>query len=211
MIIWVRSPRRPSASSRWNKNLNIMNKKEAIENLRQRMLNDKKLPFRKTANKLVFGEGSLNPKIYILGEAPGRVEDETGRPFVGRSGQLLRNLIAQSGFKEKDVYITSVVRFRPPNNKTPLPSQVAAFERYVDEELSIIQPKVIVTVGAVSLKKFSKEPITKIHGKPLKIAWLDHKFTLIPMFHPAAALRNPHYKILLAKDFFRIRKHLQSS
>jgi DNA polymerase len=185
-----------------------MNKKKEIAKLKQKMLADKDLPFRDTATRMVFGEGSLSPKIYILGEAPGRVEDETGRPFVGRSGQLLRQTIAEVGFAEKDVYITSVVRFRPPKNKTPTPKQVLAYENYVDAELDIIKPKIIVTVGGVSLKKFHDGAITKIHGKPLQTSWRGHKFTLIPMFHPAAALRNPAIKKILIADFKKLKKYL---
>lgn len=172
------------------------------------MRSDKHLPFAKSAKQLVFGEGSLNPEIYILGEAPGRMEDEIGRPFVGRSGKLLRALIQNAGFLEKNVYITSVVRFRPPHNKTPNPGEVAAYEKYVDEELKIIQPKVIVTVGAVSLKKFTKEPISQIHGMPRRAEWLGHKFNLVPMFHPAAALRNPNIRRLLEADFKKLKKML---
>jgi DNA polymerase len=162
-----------------------------------------------TATNLVFGEGSLNPKFYILGEAPGRTEDETGRPFVGRSGKLLREIIQSIGIQTSDVYITSVVRFRPPENKTPTPKQVAAYESYVNQELEIIKPKVIVTVGGVSLKKFSKDSITKIHGKPRQAQWRGYKFTLVPMFHPAAALRNPAIKKLLISDFKKLKKYLQ--
>ncbi|MBX4204579.1 MAG: uracil-DNA glycosylase [Candidatus Doudnabacteria bacterium] len=167
---------------------------------------DQSLPFRKTAKNLVFGEGSLNPKIYILGEAPGRTEDETGQPFVGRSGKFLRELITSIGFDPlKDVYITSVVRFRPPENKTPTPKQVAAYEKYINLELQIIKPKLIVTVGGVSLKKFSREPITKIHAKPMQVSWLGARFTLVPMFHPAAALRNPAIKRAMIRDFQKLK------
>jgi DNA polymerase len=186
-----------------------MNKKLELEKLKRRMLADKSLPFRDTAKQIVFGEGSPNPKIYILGEAPGRVEDETGRPFVGRSGQLLRSLIADLGLSaEKDVYITSVVRFRPPENKTPTPKEVAAYEKYINLELQIIKPRLIVTVGGVSLKKFSKIPITQAHAKPLKVEWLGSQFVLVPMFHPAAALRNPQIRIQLAQDFKKLKKYI---
>ena len=171
------------------------------------MQKDRTLPFFKTAKNLVFGEGSLNPKIYILGEAPGRTEDEMGRPFVGRSGRFLRSLLVSLELSpEKDVYITSVVRYRPPENKTPTPKQVLAYEEYVNQELRIIKPKLIVTVGGVSLKKFSKEPITKLHGKPMPADWLGHKFTLVPMFHPAAALRNPKIKKIMITDFKKLKK-----
>lgn len=187
-----------------------MNKRQEIEKLKRKISADKSLPFRSTATNLVFGEGSLNPKVYILGEAPGRVEDEIGRPFVGRSGQFLRSLLRRVGLSpEKEVYITSVVRYRPPQNKTPNPKQVAAYEKYVNEELKIIKPKLIVTVGGVSLRKFSKLPITKIHAKPMSIEWLGHKFTLVPMFHPAAALRNPHIRQILIQDFKKLKKMLK--
>jgi uracil-DNA glycosylase family 4 len=187
-----------------------MNKKLELEKLKRKMQADKSLPFRKTAQNLVFGEGSLNPKIYILGEAPGRVEDETGRPFVGRSGKFLRNLLADLNLNPgKDVYITSVVRFRPPENKTPTPKQVAAYEKYVNLELGIIKPKIIVTVGGISLKKFSKETITALHGKPRQTQWLGHKFIHVPMFHPAAALRNPKIAKIMVADFKNLRNLLK--
>jgi uracil-DNA glycosylase family 4 len=186
-----------------------MNKQFEIEKLKRKMQADRSLPFRKTATQIVFGEGSLNPKLYVLGEAPGRTEDETGRPFVGRSGQLLRRLIKEAGFKEDEVYITSVVRYRPPENKTPTPKQVAAYEKYVNQELAIIQPRIIMTVGGVSLKKFTKQPITKIHAKPIKTEWLGHRFVLIPMFHPAAALRNPEILKILGRDFKKLKKVLK--
>jgi len=186
-----------------------MDKKKEIEKLKKKIQADQGLPFRTTAKNLVFGEGSLNPKIYILGEAPGRKEDETGRPFVGRSGQLLRSMILSIGLDPvKDCYITSVVRFRPPENKTPNQKQVAAYEKYVNQELQIIRPRLVMTVGGVSLKKFSKLPIGQIHAKLLKVNWLGHNFTLVPMFHPAAALRNPKILKILRKDFQKLGKML---
>jgi uracil-DNA glycosylase family 4 len=185
-----------------------MNKELEIKKLKEKIKADQSLPFRKTALNLVFGEGSLNPKVYFLGEAPGRFEDETGRPFVGRSGKFLREQISKSGIDQKDVYITSVVRFRPPNNRTPKPFEVAAYEKYVNEELRIIQPKIIVTLGAVSLKKFSTISITKIHAKLLDIEWFGLKFKLFPLFHPAAALRNPKIKRLVESDFKKLKKIL---
>ena len=185
-----------------------MNKQFELEKLKRLMQADRTLPFRKTAHNLVFGEGSISPKLYILGEAPGRVEDETGRPFVGRSGKFLRELIEDLGFRAKDVYITSVVRYRPPQNRTPKPAEVAAYEKYVTAELQIIRPQLVVTVGAVSLKKFSTRSITELHGKPLNTLWLGHKFTLVPMFHPAAALRNPKIRKILISDFKKLKKYL---
>src|SRR6185369_17352275 len=112
-----------------------MSKKYEIQKLKREISLDNSLPFAKSAKNLVFGEGNLNPKIYFLGEAPGRMEDELGRPFVGRSGRLLRKKLIQNGLKENQVYITSVIRFRPPKNKTPSMQQVAEYEKYIDREI----------------------------------------------------------------------------
>lgn len=170
------------------------------------MIADKKLPFAKTATQVVFGEGSLNPKIYFLGEAPGRKEDETGRPFVGRSGQFLRGMIHKIGLKEKDVYITSVVRFRPPENRTPTPKEVEKYKKYVDAELEIIKPKVIVTLGAVSLRKFTDQPIGKVHAKITPIVWNGRQIILFPSYHPAAALRGNSLRQQFIKDFGKLKQ-----
>ena len=183
-------------------NKHTMGKKEQLKQLKNKMANDKMLPLRKTANKLVFGEGSVNPKIYFLGEAPGRREDETGLPFVGRAGKLLDELIASVGLVRKQVYITSVVRYRPPKNRYPLPSEVRAFEPYVNKELDLIKPKLVMTLGRLALEKFIPNgSITNLHGRPVSFNWNGLKFMLVPMYHPAAGLRNPKFKLQLFRDF----------
>lgn len=167
-----------------------MTKGEKLKSLKKRMEEDKSLPLRGGATQLIFGEGNPDAEIYFLGEAPGKIEDLKGRPFVGNSGKLLDKALESIGLKREDVYITSVVRFRPPENRDPKPSEIAAFAPYVDEEIEIIDPKVIITLGRFSLIKFLPDvKISKVHGQIFKINWQGKERIAIPMYHPAAALR----------------------
>lgn len=184
-----------------------MNKKYAWEEIKKRMAADKRLPLRLTAKNLVFGEGSLSPKIYFMGEAPGRNEDETGRPFIGRAGKLLTELIESLGIKRSDVYISSVVRYRPPQNRYPKPSEVKAHEKYVNQELELIKPKLIVPLGRLALTKFlPDQTITNSHGKLFNTKWNELSLKIFPVYHPAAGLRNPAFKKALVKDFKTLKK-----
>ena len=184
-----------------------MSKRKEWEKLKKEMVADRKLPLRLTAKNLVFGEGSLNPIIYFMGEAPGRVEDETGRPFSGRAGKLLSELIESIGIKRKDVYISSVVRFRPPQNRYPKPSEVRAHQKYVDRELLVIKPRLIVPLGRLALSKFLPlQTVTNAHGKVFKIDLNGLQTVVVPMYHPAAGLRNPAFKKALFKDFKILKK-----
>lgn len=184
-----------------------MTKKEKLENLRKRMEKDKNLPLRDTATHLVFGEGNPESDIYLLGEAPGAVEDRTGRPFVGNAGKLLDKILQNIGIKREDVYITSVVRFRPPENRPPKPKELAAFAPYVDEEIKIIDPKIIVTLGSFSLRKFLPgAKISEVHGQVFQINWQGKERIIFPMFHPAAALRNQNVMEQFKKDFQKLRQ-----
>lgn len=142
-----------------------------------------------SCTKLVCGEGNANAKIVFIGEAPGRDEDIQGRPFVGRSGQLLTRALKSVGLNREDVYITNIVKCRPPNNRKPIPTEVAFFKPILLNELKIIRPKVICTLGSSALESLISEPfsMTKIRGKPQ----LFEGITLVPTFHPAYILRNP--------------------
>jgi uracil-DNA glycosylase len=187
-----------------------MSKKLKWLKLKEEMSADKTLPLRATAANLVFGEGSLNPKVYFMGEAPGRTEDETGRPFVGRAGKLLTELIESLGISRKHIYITSIVRYRPPKNRYPKPSEVKAHSKYVDQELALIKPELIVPLGRLALAKFlPNETITESHGKVFRIKLYGKETTVVPMYHPAAGLRNPKFKKALFKDFKVLRKLLR--
>lgn len=167
-----------------------MDKIEELKKLKKEMEDDKSLPLRDTATQLVFGEGNPDTKIYFIGEAPGFNEDKQGRPFIGQAGKLLNNFLESIDLKREDVYISNIVRFRPPENRDPEPQEIAAFQPYVDREIEIISPEVIVTLGRFSMGKFLPDvKISQVHGKPRKILWCTREVVIIPMYHPAAALR----------------------
>lgn len=179
-----------------------MSKEERLKQLRAQMEEDKSLPLREGATQLVFGEGNPDSEIYFLGEAPGYWEDQKGRPFVGLAGKLLDELIQSLGLKREDVYISNVVRFRPPENRDPLPSEIAAFAPYVDAEIEIINPKIIVTLGRFSMGKFLPDvKISQVHGQIKQVHFRGKEIIVIPMYHPAAALRAGDIMKRLKEDF----------
>ncbi len=155
----------------------------------------------KSRTRAVPGEGNPQAKILFIGEGPGFHEDKQGRPFVGPSGQLLQELLKSINLKREDVFITNVVKCRPPDNRDPLPAEIDACNDYLDRQIAAIQPLVIVTLGRHSMAKFfSGEKISAIHGRARK----KDGYICIPMFHPAAALRTESYKIALREDFKKI-------
>lgn len=179
-----------------------MTKQEQLQELKIKIQEDKSLPLRDTATQLVFGDGNPDTDIYFLGEAPGFYEDQQGKPFVGQAGKLLNQLLESIGLKREGVYISNVVRFRPPENRDPEPSEIEAFRPYVDKEIEIIEPKMIVTLGRFSMGKFFPfEKISQIHGKPKEISWKGKQIIVIPMYHPAAALRRGEIMEQLKADF----------
>jgi uracil-DNA glycosylase len=179
-----------------------MDKTSQLDNLKQEILKDEALPFRETANNLVFGEANPDAEILFLGEAPGRFEDLSGRPFVGQAGKILDRLLSATGLERKDVFITSVLQYRPPKNRDPKPSEIKAFAPYIDQLINIISPNIIVTLGRHSLNKFLPEArISEVHGKPHKINWGGKNITVIPMYHPASALYRRDLLKVLEKDF----------
>ncbi len=179
-----------------------MSKKKKLEELRKRVEQDESLPFRSEAHNLVFGEGSEHPKLLLLGEAPGKNEDLTGRPFVGSAGKILDQLIENIGLTRDDVYITSVLQYRPPKNRDPKPKEIALFQPYLDEQIKILNPQIIVTLGRFSLAKFlPTAKIAEVHGKPQKVLWEGKEITIIPMYHPAAIIYNQKLKQTLKDDF----------
>ena len=146
----------------------------------------------------VPGEGSRSADVVFVGEGPGFHEDQQGRPFVGPAGRLLDELLASVGLDRKDVYITNMIKCRPPNNRDPLPGEIEACKPYLDEQIEMIAPKVIVALGRYSFSKFfPDEPIGKARGKPRR--W--NGLIVYPMYHPAAALRNGSLRAALERDF----------
>lgn len=164
--------------------------------------------------KAVPGEGTLNPKIMFIGEAPGSKEDESGRPFVGAAGQLLTKLIEGIGLRREDVYITNVVKCRPPNNRDPLDDEIEACLPYLKAQLAIIKPSFIVALGrhaaktVMSLVNRKFVSMSKEHGTLYEAMLLDKKVKIVITFHPAAALYNPELKKALEDDFNSIKSYL---
>lgn len=160
----------------------------------------------------VIGEGSLDAKIMFVGEAPGKNEAATGKPFCGASGRILNELLEGIGLNREDVYVTNVVKDRPPKNRDPRPEEIEMYAPFLDRQIEIIKPKVIATLGRFSMKYLmerygfenSSSPISDLHGKPLK----NEKFVLIPLFHPAASIYNRKLIPDLKKDFKVLKKYI---
>jgi uracil-DNA glycosylase len=151
--------------------------------LQKEMASNASLPL--TTN-LVFGEGNIDCNVMFIGEAPGEKEDQEGRPFVGRAGQLVNKCLEHIGWKREDVYITNIVKRRPPGNRDPLPEEILAYKPYLTRQIEIIDPKIIVPLGRFSMNYFLPEAkITRDQGKVFRTGGR----LIVPFFHPAAALR----------------------
>jgi uracil-DNA glycosylase family 4 len=168
------------------------------------------------AKNLVMGDGNLDADIIFIGEAPGKSEDEQGLPFVGAAGKFLNEMLAEAGMSRQDVYITNVVKYRPPNNRDPLPEEKAAFLPYLLRQLEIIDPKAIITLGRHSMEYFLPDAkISQAHGRAIrkKILYHDkteHEWLIIPLYHPAAALYNGGMRQTLIDDFVQASKLVDS-
>ncbi len=160
------------------------NKSAELEKLKNEMANDKNLPL--LQSNLVFGEGNPDCDILFIGEAPGFNEDMQKRPFVGRAGQLLRKCIRDLGWKEEDVYITNIVKRRPPENRDPNEEEIEKYKPYLARQIEIISPKIIVPLGRFSMNYFL--PLAKITRDQGKLFDINGRY-ILPMLHPAAALR----------------------
>lgn len=159
----------------------------------------------KTATNLVMGDGNVDADIVFIGEAPGKNEDEQGLPFVGAAGKFLNEMLGTVTLERKDVYITNIVKYRPPNNRDPLPDEKKAFWPFLLRQLNVIEPKVIVTLGRHSMEYFLPGmKISQIHGDPKRIQFGERKLVIVPLFHPAAALYNGSMRQTLIDDFSRL-------
>ncbi|USS40381.1 uracil-DNA glycosylase [Thermococcus aggregans] len=193
-----------------------MKKNEAMKKLEEKIKTCKKCPLGELRTNAVLGSGSYDAKIMFVGEAPGYWEDQKGLPFVGRAGKVLDELLASIGLKREDVYITNVVKCRPPNNRDPTEEEINACSPYLDKQIDIIRPRIIVPLGrhsmAYILKKFGfePEPISKIHGKVFEARTLFGKIIIVPMYHPAVALYKPQLREELEKDFKKLKNLLEN-
>ncbi len=168
------------------------------------------LPLAQSATDIVPGEGNPEAEIMFIGEAPGYFESVEHRPFVGKSGQLFRKTLVEVGILEADVYISNIVKARPPENRDPLPTEIAAYKPYLNQEIDIISPKVIATLGRYSMGKFLPDvKVSQVHGRLHKIKWNGKPLFILPMYHPAAALRAPQVKTSFVADFQKLPKLLE--
>lgn len=169
------------------------------------------------ATQLVFGDGNPEADIVFIGEAPGKNEDLKGIPFVGAAGKFLDEMLEVINLKRRDIYITNIVKYRPPNNRDPEPEEKKAFLPYLQSQLEIIQPKVVVTLGRHSMNCFLPDlQISQVHGQPkrVKLSLKEHKgdvleVVILPLFHPAAALYNGGLRQTLIDDFAALPLILQ--
>jgi uracil-DNA glycosylase family 4 len=164
-----------------------------------------------TATQPVFGDGNAHADIVFIGEAPGKKEDLEGRPFIGAAGKFLSEMLESVKLKREDVYITNVVKYRPPNNRDPLPSEKESCRQWLNDELSVIKPKLIVFLGRHAMSNFfPKEKISEVHGTLLhkKIDGFPVEYFL-PLYHPAAALYNGGLRQALLDDFKKIPSALK--
>jgi len=181
------------------------NKKEQLDELKEKMEADDMLPLKKSDTNLVFGVGDPETKILFIGEGPGYWENLKKEPFVGNAGKFLDQLLKSINIARESVYITNVVHHRPPENRDPLPEEMSAYGKYLDEMIKIIDPEVIVTLGRYSMGKFM--PTAKIsttHGKLFRVNWKGRDLFVIPMYHPAASLRNGEVMRQEKEDFLRL-------
>lgn len=162
----------------------------------------------KTRTRTVPGSGPMPADLMLIGEGPGQREDELGLPFVGRSGQFLDELLGTIGRSRQDVYVTNVVKCRPPGNRDPEPAEIAACRGYLDRQIAMVRPRVIATLGRFSMARwFPGERISSIHGRALRAGstWV------VPMYHPAAALRTGSLREVMKQDFQQIPALLASA
>ncbi len=190
----------------------MQQKDKFLDQIRTDIVNDNVCPdLAKTAKNLVMGDGNPDADIVFIGEAPGKNEDEQGLPFVGASGKFLSEMLASIGLERRDIYITNIVKYRPPNNRDPLPEEKKNFLPYLQRQLEVIAPKVVVTLGRHSTNCFLPDlQISKSHGEPkrIKLQFKENsdvlEVVILPLYHPAAALYNGGMRQTLLDDFANI-------
>jgi uracil-DNA glycosylase len=186
-----------------------MSKFEELHKLKEEMEKDDSLPLKKGATKLVFGTGNTEASILCIGEGPGFNEDKIGEPFVGQAGKLLDKLFPLAGLERKEVFITNIVHHRPPENRDPEPVEISAYGKYLDKIIKIIDPEMIITLGRFSMAKFLPNVfISTVHGKKYDITWNGKNILVIPMYHPAASLRNGNVLNMEKNDFYQLKEIL---
>ncbi len=178
------------------------NTSQKMHALEERIASCRACPLAEGRTHAVPGEGDYNAVVMFVGEGPGFEEDRQGRPFVGASGRFLTEIMEANGIHRQDVYITNVVKCRPPDNRDPLPDELEACSAYLDQQVELINPRIIVTLGRFSMRRwFGDVGITRVHGQ---IRNIGHGRVALAMFHPAAALRNPQWRTDFERDMQKL-------
>lgn len=188
-----------------------MKKEDTLKKLHEGWMNECKCELKKTATQAVPGVGNADAEIVFIGEAPGKSEDKQGEPFVGAAGKFLNEMLRLIKLERQDIYITNIVKYRPPNNRDPLPEEKSACREWLLEELKIISPKLIIFLGRHAMNNFFPElQISGAHGKLLikQFKGMSTKYFL-PLYHPAAALYDGSMREVLISDFKKIPKILE--
>ncbi len=185
-----------------------------LKKLEELIRSCRKCPLHKNRTNAVPGEGGFKKRILLVGEAPGRNEDIQGRPFVGAAGKLLDSLLGEVGLSREDVYITNIIKCRPPNNRDPTDEEIHACTPYLNQQVELLNPRIIMTLGRFSwawaAERFGLEyrKLTDVRGKVFRVSTLLGRFSVIPTFHPAAALRRRELTDLIRDDFLTLREEL---
>jgi DNA polymerase len=187
---------------------NLSEKTQNMQNIIAEITTCQKCTLAESRKKTVPGAGPIDAEIMLIGEGPGFHENEQGLPFVGQAGKFLDELLGTAGLARKDVFITNVVKCRPPGNRDPQPDELSACRQYLERQIAEIDPFVIVTLGRFSMADyFPNTRISQIHGKP---AWREGRF-IVPMYHPAAALHQPKLRPVVKQDFARLPEMVEKA
>jgi len=187
-----------------------MTKAEQLQSLHKKWLLECPCELRKGATQGVPGDGAVNAQIVFIGEAPGTKEDKEGRPFIGSAGKFLTEMLESIKMKREDIYITNIVKYRPPENRDPTPQEIADCAKWLEAEIKLIDPALIVFLGRHSMNHFfPDEKISEVHGILLTGNHFGKVRTFLPLYHPAAALYNGSLREVLKKDFKKIQKILK--
>ena len=186
----------------------MSDRQQELDDLNEEVRVCPRCPLCRTRTKAVPGEGPSDAEVMFIGEGPGFHEDKQGRPFVGPAGRFLEELIGSIGLRREQVYITNVVKCRPPENRDPAPAEIEACAPYLTRQLATIKPKVVVTLGRHSMARyFPGQSITRIHGQPKR----ESGVIVFPLFHPAAGLRSPDVAAMTRQDMLRIPALLEEA
>ena len=188
----------------------LENIKDNLDSLKKKITKIENCDLKKNASKLVFSDGNLQSPIMIIGEGPGKKEDELGKPFVGDAGNLLNKMFKAINIDREKIYITNVVNYRPPNNRKPEPSEINRYSEFLKEHISIIDPKILILMGSTAMEAIlgSNKKISKERGQWKEVIIKQKNFKTIVTFHPAYLLRKPDQKKFSWEDLKIIRKEI---